>query len=106
MFKKRTANTFTRDVTVYFPDNTKGTYEAEFEYLDQEQYESLLSESESTLVDRVLKCANRVADEDGNPITGEEARTVILGDACAVAATAMEYIDAMKGRNLRRGRKF
>jgi hypothetical protein len=110
MYRINKERTFTRDVTVIFPDpnkegkDSKGTLTATFKLLPQSEFEEALDLGDVDFLRKVLKRVSGIGDESGNPVPDEEAMEAVLDDSCAVSAMVAEYLECTKGKNFRRKR--
>lgn len=110
MYRINKERTFTRDVTVIFPDpnqegkDSKGTFKATFKLLSQSELNEIYDLGDVDFLREVLKRVSGIGDENGNPLPDEEAIEAVLDDSCAVSAMVGEYFEHVKGRNFRRKR--
>lgn len=108
MFKVNPNNTVKRNVTVYSPGDgdkmIKGTLVAELKVVPQEELETLLSQPESALLDRVLVAVYGVGDLNGDELDASEALAAVRADSSASSAIAGEYLDMTKGVPFRGGK--
>ncbi len=103
MFKLKTTPTVKRQITVILPDDSKGDFTAHLEILSDADFTELLeANDDAALVRRITKKVEGIGDEQGNPLSDDEALEGVLGDTSCIAAISAEYIHVVKGRNLRR----
>lgn len=93
MFKRRDNATWTKPVTVHFPEGGTGTFKCRFKSISQDEFETLLPQGDLAMFDAVVDGVDEVGDEDGNPLPPDQALDAIRADSCCVPAAVSQYIE-------------